>query len=109
MQSHTNIVDPDAVPCCAVLLCPVHTTPQVLLGPCDPDSLHPDLSWLQQQLQGPQPPRMVVLVNPCNPTGVCVLCGLCGCLFREEGHVLGAGFVLQQPQQPQQPGMCMLA
>lgn len=43
---------------------------KVLLGPCDPDSLHPDLTWLQQQLQGPQPPRMVVLVNPCNPTGV---------------------------------------
>jgi len=38
-------------------------------GPCDPRTLHPDLDWLQRELAGPQPPRMVVLVNPCNPTG----------------------------------------
>eukprot|EP00775_Hariotina_reticulata_P011561 gene11559-11705_t len=43
---------------------------QVALGPCHPDTLHPDLEWLQQQLQGPHPPRLVVIVNPCNPTGV---------------------------------------
>lgn len=46
------------------------SAPQVQLGPCDADSLHPDLQWLQQQLQGPKPPKMVVIVNPCNPTGV---------------------------------------
>jgi aspartate/methionine/tyrosine aminotransferase len=46
------------------------SAPQVLLGPCDADSLHPDLQWLQQQLTGPKPPKMVVIVNPCNPTGV---------------------------------------
>lgn len=46
------------------------SAPQVLLGPCNADSLHPDLQWLQQQLAGPRPPKMVVIVNPCNPTGV---------------------------------------
>eukprot|EP00882_Tetradesmus_deserticola_P031207 GHRQ01035282.1.p1 GENE.GHRQ01035282.1~~GHRQ01035282.1.p1 ORF type:complete len:246 (+),score=86.93 GHRQ01035282.1:437-1174(+) len=44
-------------------------TPQVVLGPCCAGNLHPDWGWLQQQLAGPQPPKMVVLVNPCNPTG----------------------------------------
>lgn len=42
---------------------------KVLLGPCDNSTLHPDLGWLQEQLQGPDPPKMVVIVNPCNPTG----------------------------------------
>lgn len=42
---------------------------RVLLGPCHCDNQHPDLGWLQQQLTGPDPPRMVVIVNPCNPTG----------------------------------------
>lgn len=39
------------------------------LGQCNADSLRPDLGWLRQRLQQPSPPRMVVLVNPCNPTG----------------------------------------
>jgi aspartate/methionine/tyrosine aminotransferase len=43
---------------------------EVVFGPCNPDSLHPDLDWLERQLRGPSPPKMVVLVNPCNPTGV---------------------------------------
>jgi aspartate/methionine/tyrosine aminotransferase len=51
---------------------------QVVLGPCCPHSLHPDWSWLQQQLAGPQPPKMVVLVNPCNPTGEASIHG-CSC------------------------------
>jgi aspartate/methionine/tyrosine aminotransferase len=42
----------------------------VLLGPCDPKTFHPDLEWLASRLAGPSPPKMVVLVNPCNPTGV---------------------------------------
>ena len=41
----------------------------VVFGRCHPDSLHPDLAWLEEQLQQPSPPRMVVLVNPNNPTG----------------------------------------
>ena len=36
---------------------------------CDPQSWHPDLSWLEQCLQGETKPSMVVLVNPNNPTG----------------------------------------
>lgn len=36
---------------------------------CDPDTWHPDLSWLEQCLQGEAKPSMVVLVNPNNPTG----------------------------------------
>jgi hypothetical protein len=42
---------------------------KVACGPCDPTTLHPDLNWLQHRLEQPSPPRMVVMVNPCNPTG----------------------------------------
>ena len=41
----------------------------VVFGRCHPDSLHPDLDWLAEQLRQPSPPKMVVLVNPNNPTG----------------------------------------
>lgn len=41
----------------------------VVLGQCDPASWHPDFDWLEGVLTGPSPPKMVVLVNPCNPTG----------------------------------------
>ena len=41
----------------------------VRLGPCDPASWRPNLEWLAEELTGASPPRMVVLVNPCNPTG----------------------------------------
>ncbi|CAL8463420.1 g2954 [Coccomyxa elongata] len=42
----------------------------VVRGQCDPQSWHPNLNWLEQELSQPNPPKMVVLVNPCNPTGV---------------------------------------
>ncbi|KAL3139126.1 putative uncategorized biosynthetic cluster, variant 2 [Trebouxia sp. C0010 RCD-2024] len=42
----------------------------VIFGRCDAESWHPDLSWLEQCLQGKEKPTMVVLVNPNNPTGV---------------------------------------
>jgi hypothetical protein len=41
----------------------------VVLGPCDPATWHPDLDWLEQALAAPSPPKMVVITNPCNPTG----------------------------------------
>lgn len=41
----------------------------VRFGPCDPASWRPDLEWLAAELSSSSPPRMVVLVNPCNPTG----------------------------------------
>ena len=44
----------------------------VVLGPCHADSMHPDLDWLEAELAGPTPPKLVVLVNPCNPTGGCL-------------------------------------
>lgn len=43
--------------------------PGVVFGPSDRRTFHPDLDWLQQQLKGPQKPKLVYLVNPCNPTG----------------------------------------
>ncbi|GFR53019.1 hypothetical protein Agub_g15711 [Astrephomene gubernaculifera] len=62
---------------------------RVVLGECDPASQRPSLEWLRGQLAGPQPPKMVVLVNPCNPTGVLLtrgeldalssLCASAGC------------------------------
>ena len=42
---------------------------QSVLFRCNPESWHPDLDWLEECLQSSDPPRMVVLVNPCNPTG----------------------------------------
>ncbi|KAK9825707.1 hypothetical protein WJX74_000024 [Apatococcus lobatus] len=42
----------------------------VVTGRCHPTSWHPDLDWLQAALASPNPPRMVVITNPCNPTGV---------------------------------------
>ena len=38
-------------------------------GPCDPSTFVPDLDWLQGQLNGANPPKLVYVVNPCNPTG----------------------------------------
>jgi hypothetical protein len=46
----------------------------VVFGRCDPATWHPDLDWLEGELSGPSPPRMVVLINPCNPTGECRHC-----------------------------------
>lgn len=38
-------------------------------GPSDPDTFYPDLDWLEKGLKGPNKPKLVYLVNPCNPTG----------------------------------------
>ena len=38
-------------------------------GPCHSETLLPDLDWLAWRCQQPDPPKMVVCVNPCNPTG----------------------------------------
>ena len=41
----------------------------VVLGPSDPDTWHPDLDWLERELTGPRPPKLVYVVSPGNPTG----------------------------------------
>ena len=41
----------------------------VVFGRCHQQTWRPDLDWLEQVLAVPTPPKMVVLVNPCNPTG----------------------------------------
>jgi len=41
----------------------------VVFGPCHPNTFHPDLDWLEEQLQRPDRPKVVYIVNPCNPTG----------------------------------------
>ena len=41
----------------------------VVFGPCDQKTFHPDLDWLEQQLQLPDKPKLVYIVNPSNPTG----------------------------------------
>ena len=46
----------------------------VVFGPCHSHTLHPDLDWLEQEMKGPSPPKMVVLISPCNPTGESLCC-----------------------------------
>lgn len=41
----------------------------IAYGPPDAATLKPDLDWLESQLRGPSPPKMVVIVNPANPAG----------------------------------------
>ena len=49
----------------------------VVFGPRTSDTFHPDLDWLEAELAGagageaagPAPPKMVVITNPCNPSG----------------------------------------
>ena len=41
----------------------------VVYGRTDAETMQPDLDWLELELARPRPPKMVVLVNPCNPTG----------------------------------------
>lgn len=44
----------------------------VVLGPCN-ESFRPDLEWLERHFENCPPlerPRMVVVTNPCNPTGI---------------------------------------
>lgn len=46
-------------------------TDSVVVGPPkDTQSMHPDIDWLEQYCIDNAPPKMVVLVNPSNPTGV---------------------------------------
>ena len=33
---------------------------KVVLGPCDPESLRPDLRWLEAKMKQPDRPKMVV-------------------------------------------------
>ena len=43
----------------------------VVYGERDPSTMHPDLTWLKACLEGDYgpPPKLVVITNPCNPTG----------------------------------------
>lgn len=41
----------------------------IAYGPSHPDTWHPDLDWLEHELKGPRPPKLVYVVSPGNPTG----------------------------------------
>lgn len=45
-------------------------TEAMQIGPCTRDTFHPDLAWLEEHLSQHPRTKMVVLVNPNNPTGV---------------------------------------
>ena len=45
----------------------------ITYGPSHPETFYPDLDWLEKELQGPQKPKVVYLVNPGNPTGAVLL------------------------------------
>jgi aromatic aminotransferase len=51
---------------------PLDPTGRLAVGPCDPVTWTPDIEWLEDQLSGPDPPRLVVIVSPSNPTGAVV-------------------------------------
>ena len=57
----------------------------VVLGPSDPDTWHPDLDWLERELKGPRPPKLVYVVSPGNPTGALLIMSSGGdmCQHRE--------------------------
>jgi len=40
-----------------------------LVGPCDQNTMLPDICWLREQFKANANIRMVILCNPCNPTG----------------------------------------
>lgn len=40
----------------------------IMYGP-PTEGLKPDLDWLEEAMKSDSPPRMVVIVNPCNPAG----------------------------------------
>lgn len=42
----------------------------VEFGPSNPETLHPDLDWLEEQCSSSNPPRLVYIVNPSNPSGL---------------------------------------
>lgn len=47
-------------------------------APPGPAPQHPDLDWLERELLGSaDPPRLVTIVNPCNPTGTLLSRGEC--------------------------------
>jgi katanin p60 ATPase-containing subunit A1 len=87
-QAFTNIVlaflDPDDA---IVLWLPYYFNHQmsiqmcgggdnIIYGPCDPVNFHPNFDWLENLLTNGERgekkkiPKMVVITNPCNPTGV---------------------------------------
>ena len=50
----------------------------VMYGPAGA-GLKPDLDWLENELKSDIPPKMVVIVNPCNPAGS--LLQFCLCMY----------------------------
>jgi len=45
----------------------------ILIGGCDPKTLHPDVDWLEKVLKENDPiPKLVTVVNPGNPSGAFV-------------------------------------
>ncbi|KAK1265139.1 Bifunctional aspartate aminotransferase and glutamate/aspartate-prephenate aminotransferase [Acorus gramineus] len=45
----------------------------ILVGPGDPETLHPDIDWLERTLSGKDNkpiPKLVTVVNPGNPSGI---------------------------------------
>lgn len=55
-------------------------------GPSDPDTFYPDLDWLEQEFKKSDKPKLVYLVNPCNPTGYYAPCP-CSCSEKAYGSL----------------------
>lgn len=51
----------------------------IAFGVSHPDTWHPDLDWLEAELESREPPKLVYVVNPCNPTGIFIY----ACFFIE--------------------------
>ena len=54
---------------CKMMCCIGRCGQTIVYGPSDPDNWYPDLDWLEDELESANPPKLVYIVNPCNPTG----------------------------------------
>ena len=54
---------------CKMTCCDGRCGQTIAYGPSDPDNWYPDLDWLEDELESVNPPKLVYIVNPCNPTG----------------------------------------
>ncbi|KAK6153717.1 hypothetical protein DH2020_013356 [Rehmannia glutinosa] len=73
----------------------------ILVGPGDPNTLHPDADWLEKMLRHTKPtPKLVTVVNPGNPSGTYIPEPLLQIAFPSEVEGLAAQLLKVQDNIP---------